>query len=156
MHAKERAYKVGERVMPTDVTDKERKLARPYHGFYRILALIPTMPNWNLLIGIHDPSISVALDRLCPCYPEIPNSSWTSTGHRKTCKQKSKCGDNNPTVAVTKKVMFPFRSALSRRCSTIHATVIIGINGISSLSFLYHLLVFVQLEDKRHPQRGEL
>ena len=35
-------------------------------------------------------------------------------------------------------------------------TVIMGMHGISSLSFLYHFIVFVQLEDKRHPKRGRI
>ena len=93
MHTKEPSYKVGERVMvymPTDVAGKERKLARPYHGPYRIVALTPTNAEVKLVDVVDDPSIFVALDRLCQCYPEIPNTSWT--GRRKTHRRKSKRG----------------------------------------------------------------
>ena len=85
VHAKEPSYKVGERVMvymPTDVTGKDRKLARPYHGPYRIVALTPTNAEVKLVDSVDDPSIFVALDRLRRCYPELPNTSWT--GRRKT------------------------------------------------------------------------
>ena len=67
--------------MPTDVTGKDRKLARPYHGAYRIVALTPTNAEVKTVI---DQSIFVVLDQLCRYYP---NTSWT--GCRKTHQQES-------------------------------------------------------------------
>ena len=65
MHVKEPSYKVRERVMvymPTDVAGKDRKLARTYHGPYRITALTPTNAKVKLVDGVDDPSIFVGLD----------------------------------------------------------------------------------------------
>ena len=118
MHAKEPAYKVGERVMvymPTDVTGKERKLARPYHGPYRIVTLTLTNAEVKLVDSVDDPSIFVALDRLRHCYPEIPDASWT--GHRKTRKQKSKRAANNLTSRAPPepRTTGPVTRAMARR-----------------------------------------
>ena len=118
MHAKEPAYKVGERVMvymPTDVTGKERKLARPYHGPYRIVTLTPTNAEVKLVDSVDDPSIFVALDRLRHCYPEIPDTSWT--GRRKTRKRKSKHAANNSTSRAPPepRTTGPVTRAMTRR-----------------------------------------
>ena len=56
------------------------------------MALTPTNAEVKLADSIDDPSIFVALDRLRPCYPEIPDTSWT--GRRKTRKRKS---ERSPT-----------------------------------------------------------
>ena len=101
MHTKESSYKVGERVMvyiPTEVTGKDRKLARPYHGSYRIVAITPTNAEVKLVDSIDDPSIFVALDRLRRCYPELLNTSWT--GRRKTRQRKTKHNADNQASHV--------------------------------------------------------
>ena len=57
-------YQLGERVMvnmPGDVTGKNWKLARPYHGPFRILSLTPTNAEVQ---KPGDPSLFVALGRL--------------------------------------------------------------------------------------------
>ena len=82
-------YKLGERVMvymPGDVTGKNWKLARPYHGPFRILSLTPTNAEVKLIEKSGDPSLFVALGRLRKCYPEMTNASWT--GHRRRNKSK--------------------------------------------------------------------
>ena len=101
--------------MPTDVTGKERKLARPYHGPYRIVALTSTNAEVKLVDSIDDPSIFVALDRLRPCYPEISDTSWT--GRRKTRKRKSKRSANNPTSRAPPepRTAGPVTRAMARR-----------------------------------------
>lgn len=86
-------YRVGDRVlvyMPGDVTGKDWKLARPYHGPYRIVQVTPTNAEVQLIEKPSDPTIFVALSRVRKCYPEIPsNASWT--GRKKRNKRKRRC-----------------------------------------------------------------
>ena len=84
-------YRLGERVMvymPGDVTGKNWKLARPYHGPFRILSLTPTNAEVQLIEKPGDPSLFVALSRLRRCYPEMTDASWT--GRKKRSKSKKK------------------------------------------------------------------
>ena len=76
----ESTYRVGDRVMvymPSEVTGKNRKLARPYHGPYRITAVTPTNAEVILIERASEPSIFVAISRLRKCYPEISDTCWT-------------------------------------------------------------------------------
>ena len=85
--AKEMAFKVGDRVMvhmPHESTGKTVKLARPY----RILNMTPTNAEVRLVDMPDDPSIFVSLNRVRPCYAELPNRSWS--GHRTKRKRRSK------------------------------------------------------------------
>ena len=74
--------------MPSEVTGKNRKLARPYHGPYRIIAVTPTNAEVKLIERVSEPSIFVAIDRLHKCYPEVPDTCWT--GRKQTRKRRSK------------------------------------------------------------------
>ena len=67
--------------MPGDVTGKSWKLARPYHGPFRILILTPTNAEVQLIEKPGNPSLFVALGRLRRRYPEMTDASWT--GHKK-------------------------------------------------------------------------
>jgi len=82
-------YRIGDRVMtymPGDVTGKDWKLARPYHGPYHIISLTPT----NVEIP-SDPTLFVTISRLRRCCPEIPSdASWT--GRHKKAKRKRRSG----------------------------------------------------------------
>ena len=87
----ESTYRVGDRVMvymPSEVTGKNRKLARPYHGPYRIVAVTPTNAEVKLIERASEPSIFVAIDRLRKCYPELPDRCWT--GRKQSRKRRSK------------------------------------------------------------------
>ena len=87
----ESTFHVGDRVMvfmPSEVTGKNRKLARPYHGPYRIVAVTPTNAEVKLIERVSEPSIFVAIDRLRKCYPELPDTCWT--GRKPTRKRRSK------------------------------------------------------------------
>ena len=67
-------YHIGDRVMvfmPSDVTGKDRKLARPYHGPFRIVNLTRTNAEVQLIERPHDQTIFIAIDRLRKCYPEL-------------------------------------------------------------------------------------
>ena len=87
----ESTYRVGDRVMvymPSEVTGKNRKLARPYHGPYRIVAVTPTNAEVKLIERASEPSIFVAIDRVRKCYPELPDRCWT--GRKQSRKRRSK------------------------------------------------------------------
>ena len=77
--------KVGERIMvymPIDVQGQDRKLARPFHGPYRVLAVAPTNAEVRLIGQITGESIFVSLDRVRRCYLEQGNETWTGKrGH---------------------------------------------------------------------------
>ena len=110
--------------------------------------------------------VHMLMGTIRPCYPEIPDTSWT--GRRKTRKWKSKRSANNPTSRALSepRTAGPVTRAMARRFQennwnienqkTNNVVMYCSMHGISSVSFLYHLIVFVQLEDKRHHQRGEL
>lgn len=74
--------------MPIETQGRDRKLARPYHGPYRVLNITPT----NVEVSLIDRPIFVSLDRVTPCYPELGDSSWT--GHRKRKAKSKKCAQN--------------------------------------------------------------
>ena len=84
-------YRVGDRVMifmPSETTGKDRKLARPYHGPYRVVSLTATNAEVKLIENPQESSIFVALDRLRKCYPEQSNATWT--GRKRKSKRSSK------------------------------------------------------------------
>jgi len=54
--------------MPSVVTGKTRKLARPYYGPYRVLSVTPTNIEAQLVDKPDTDSIFVAVSRVRPCY----------------------------------------------------------------------------------------
>ena len=74
--------------MPSETTGKDRKLARPYHGPYRVVSLTATNAEVKLIENPQESSIFVALDRLRKCYPEQSNATWT--GRKRKSKRSSK------------------------------------------------------------------
>ena len=87
-------YRIGDRVMvymPGDVAGKDWKLARPYHGPFRIVSVTPTNAEIQLIERPSDSTLFVAISRLRRCYPELPvDVSWT--GRKKKSKRKSRSG----------------------------------------------------------------
>ena len=75
--------------MRSETTGKDRKLARPYHGPYRVVSLTATNAEVQLIENPKESSIFVALDRLRKCYPEQSNATWTGR-KRKSTKRGSK------------------------------------------------------------------
>ena len=76
--------------MPGDVAGKDWKLARPYHGPYRITSVTLTNAEVQLIEKPSDPTLFVALNRLRKCYPEIlPNASWTGRNRKSKRKRRS-------------------------------------------------------------------
>ena len=81
-------FKIGDRVMvymPSETSGKDRKLARPYHGPYRVISLTQTNAEVKLIERPTEPTIFVALNRLRKCYPEQPNDCWL--GKKKTLRK---------------------------------------------------------------------
>ena len=92
-HAKESQVKVGDRVMvymPGDRQGKDHKLARPFHGPYRVLTATPTNVEVALVDRPADPSIFVALDRIRLCYPEQTDQTWTGARRRRRRRKQGK------------------------------------------------------------------
>ena len=77
--AKVPSYKISDRVMvyiPHEATGKDRKLALPYHGPYRIIDI---RTNCLLLRSVDKPDeqpILVNMDHVSPCPQEVPDQSW--------------------------------------------------------------------------------
>ena len=87
---------VGDRVMvhmKGTVKGKAWKFSRPYHGPYRVITVTGTNAEVRLVDDPTADSIFVSLDRVKPCYPELPDVSWT--GHTKRKERKN--GDAKPT-----------------------------------------------------------
>ena len=101
--AKTMKYRVGDRVMvhmPHEATGKTAKLARPYFGPYRVLNLTTSNAEVRLIDKPDDPSIFVSLDRVRPCYSELPNRSWSGhTSKRKRKRKSSTKTVNEPIVS---------------------------------------------------------
>ena len=87
--------KVGERVMvhmPSNVQGQDRKLARPFHGPYHVLAVTPTNAEVRLVGQPTGESIFMLLDRVRCCYPEQSDETWTGkkgrpSKRRRVCKE---------------------------------------------------------------------
>ena len=92
-HSKESHYEVGDRVMvymPNAVRGKAWKLARPFYGPYRVMATTPTNLEVKPVDKPEAEAIFVSLDRIRPCYPELPDVSWCGNTKRKQSKRKPK------------------------------------------------------------------
>ena len=94
---------VGDRVMvymPIEVQGKTRKLARPFHGPYRILSLTPNNAEVALVEKPGQQSIFVSLNRVRLCYPEMEDIAWT--GPKQKRRQKKRIKAKEPEITYTK------------------------------------------------------
>ena len=66
--------------MPSALTGKAWKLARPYHGPYRVVSVTVEA---RLIDTPDADTIFVAVNRVRHCYPEQTNISWTGQRKRK-------------------------------------------------------------------------
>ena len=72
-------FAVGERVFllkPAERTGEGRKLARPFHGPYRVVEISSNDAHIRRVDRPQDEPILVALDRLRRCPEEIPDEFW--------------------------------------------------------------------------------
>ena len=88
-YSKERPYEIGDRVMvymPGAVKGKAWKFARPliyFYGSYRVLATTPTNLEVKPVDKPDAELIFVSLNRIRPCYPELPDIFWCGDAKRK-------------------------------------------------------------------------
>ena len=73
--------------MPAEMRGKHWKLARPFHGPYRVLSVIPTNVEVQLVDDPTGDTIFVSLDRVCRCYAEKGNVTWS--GWKRKCSRMS-------------------------------------------------------------------
>ena len=52
--------------MPNEITGKDHKLARPYHGPYRVVSLTQTNTEVQLIEYLSEPTIFVSNEHLLP------------------------------------------------------------------------------------------
>lgn len=111
-HSTNPTLQVGDRVMvfmPSETVGKHRKLARPYHGPYRVTNITPTNAEVQLIEYPSEPTIFVAIDRLRKCYPEQTNDCWL--GHKKKFTKKG--GPKQSTPAAQPQTL-PGRGPMTR------------------------------------------
>ena len=77
-------------------SDTNRKLARPYHGSYRIVNLMAANAEVTLIEHLKDPSIFVAIDRLRRCYPEQSDAAWTGRKRKAVKRRRKVTNRQNP------------------------------------------------------------
>ena len=90
--AKKVSIKPGDRVMvhmPAEVQGKTWKLARPFHGPYRVLTVTDTNAEVRLVDQPASEPIFVHLNRVRPCHPQQGDTVWTGPNRkrRRTCKK---------------------------------------------------------------------
>lgn len=74
--------------MPGAVQDPAWKLARPFHGPYRVVTLTPSNAEVILIDKPKEPSTFVVLNRIRCCYDEMEDTSWTGPRKNQTRKPK--------------------------------------------------------------------
>lgn len=82
---------IGDRVMvfmPQEVSGKQRKLARPYYGPYRVIDIHPNGVTVRPVDKPNDGPVRVNMDRVTCCPLELPDTSWL--GSRKTRRGQKK------------------------------------------------------------------
>ena len=99
---KQKEVSVGDRVMihmPHEATGKAWRLARAFHGPFRVLSVIPTNIEARLVDRPEQSSIFVSWSRVRQCYDELANVSWS--GHSTTSHSKKRVNTSKKSVHVT-------------------------------------------------------
>ena len=89
--AKPVAYKEGMRVMvfmPQETKDKNRKLALPYHGPYRVVEVRPNCLLVRLVDRPDEKPILVSMERAVECSEELPDTSWQGKRDKRPRKRR--------------------------------------------------------------------
>ena len=97
-NAKQKSILVGDRVTPQEATGKNWKLARAFHGPFRVLSVTPTNVEARLVDKPDHPSIFVSRSRVRQCYEELADVSWS--GHD-SVRKRGKVKTQSPTVRDT-------------------------------------------------------
>ena len=72
--------KAGDRVMPTERQGKTWKLARPFHGPYRVIG---TNAEVHLVGSPQDEPMFIHLNRIRKCNPQQGDTVWTGSRQRR-------------------------------------------------------------------------
>ena len=86
-------FAVGERVFlfkPAERTGEHRKLARAYHGLYRVMKLTPNNAHIRRVDKQEDELLLVAIDRLRRCPDEIVDTFYPPDRPATTRSQKKR------------------------------------------------------------------
>ena len=91
-HARPPNFTVGERVFlfkPAERTGENRKLARAYHGPYRVIKLTPNNAHIRRVDKPEEELLLVAVDRLRRCPQEISDTFWPPDSPRKNTQTQT-------------------------------------------------------------------
>ena len=102
--AKPSSVKPGDRVMifmPAERQGKTWKLARPFHGPYRVVHVTDTNVEARLVDRPQDPSIFVHLNRVRKCDPQQGNDVWSGPRVKRRRKKKERAPTQDQTPAPT-------------------------------------------------------
>ena len=97
--------KVGDRVMiymPTEVQGKKWKLARPFHGPYRVITATPNNVEARLVDDPTAEPLFVSWDRVRSCYLEQGDETWTGPRRKRRKKKKKKSSSMETEAMATK------------------------------------------------------
>lgn len=121
-------YRVGDRVMvflPSETTGKDRKLARPYHGPYRVISLTATNAEVKLIEKPKEPSIFEAIDRFRKCYPEQCNATWTGRKNKSRSKNRKSVESEKSELTPDKvRTVGPVTRSMTRNLQNVGIHVI--------------------------------
>ncbi len=148
--------KVGERVMvfmPSETQGQNRKLARPFHGPYRVLALTPTNAEVCLVDDPKQDSIFVALDRVRRCYTELGNSTWTGPRKKRRRAKKSRQSQGTAQASVP---AAPRAGPVTRSMTRGHPALTESWVTIVCVVFSVFTFGLCQVEGDFEVKRGEL
>ena len=80
--------------MPSDTTGKQRKLALPYHGPYRVVDVTDNNVSIQPVDKPDESPILVNMDRVTKCSDALPDISWL--GPRSQHKRRKNTTTNEP------------------------------------------------------------
>ena len=116
--ASKSSVKVGDRVlvhMPHEVRGNAWKFSRPFHGPYQVVSLTPTNAEVRLVDRPSDDSIFISLQRVCSCYDELPNVSWTGKrSSKKLCVKMTHSKQTDSYPSETPRQQSEYRGPMTR------------------------------------------
>ena len=100
--------------MKGTIKGKAWKFSRPYHGPYHVVTVTGTNSKVHLVDDPTADPIFVSLDRVTPCYQELPDVSWTGHTKRKAHKNSAVQKQSNQSDKSQWKVKEPYNGPITR------------------------------------------
>ena len=126
-------------LMPTEVKGEKRKLARPFHGPFRVLIITPTSAKVRV---VDDPKaasiIFVALDRVRLYYPEQADVTWTGRSKRRMATHSSE-----PDTVSTHSTPNIHSGPVTRSMTRVNTSSTLNLLKLTHVYSLCILLIFV-------------